>query len=230
MNEVFILDHEFSFDSTIHEITSISIEQRYDVDRARCYGEFIISGDYRLHEISVNRENFSFKLPFETDVRNNVNLDSLEVEIHDFTYEAVEDTLSVHIEYNVKGEQEMIEFAEEADLEEFLKASDTEIVDLTEERLEEITEPEQAEEVIVDEQVEEEVVTESEPRVSQENLVSSINSEESYVTYHVHTVVTSDTFESISNQYNISINDLKRLNNIEDLSINLKLIIPDEEN
>ena len=197
-----------------------------------------------MHEISVNREEFSFKLPFESEVRTNINLDSVEVQINDFTYEYNRDALAVHVEYSINGEQSLIEFAEESDFEEFLKANDADIVDLSdEERLEEI-EPEVAEEVVVEEEEAEEVTDErveeveaeevapvvDTPRINQDHMINSINSEENYVTYNVHTVTSSDTFETISNQYNININDMKRLNNIEELSLGLKIIIPDEEN
>ena len=49
MNEVFTIDREFLFKSTIHEITSISIEHNYDINGSNLEGEFIISGDYRLN-------------------------------------------------------------------------------------------------------------------------------------------------------------------------------------
>ena len=247
MNEVFILDHEFSFDNRIHEVTSIAIEHKFDVVNERCVGEFIISGDYRLHEVSINKEDFNFKLPFDSAVRSNINLDSLEVDINDFTYEFNEDILTVHVEYGIRAEQDLIEFADEDDLEEFLNTSKAEVVDLTadvrDEEAEEININDEMEALVitdeteciseeVEEREEAQMAEESEEakRIDQESIINSINSEESYITYHVHTVTTSDTLETIGNQYNISINELKRLNNIEELSLGLKLIIPDEEN
>ena len=242
MNEVFVLNQEFSFDNKIYEITSIAIEHKYDVEAGKCAGEFIISGDYRMHEISVNRESFSFKMPFESEVRSNVNLDSIEVEINDFTYEYNNDLLTVNVEYAINGEQAMIEFAEESDFEEFLKANDADIIDLSDDEREEviadeeIIETELIVEEIPEERIEEPIIEpeitedeKEEARISQDHMINSINSEENYVTYHVHTVTAVDTFEIISNQYNISINDIKRLNNIEELSLGLKLILPDEE-
>jgi len=240
MNEVFILEHVFSFDNHIHEVTSIAIEHKFDVEAGRCVGEFIISGDYRLHEVSINKEDFNFKLPFETEVRNNINLDSLEVEINDFTYELKEDTLSVHVEYSIRAEQGLIEFADEEDLEEFLNNNDAEVIELEAEERETIIEEikEEVNEILNNEEeitqpipiMEPPTIEKEEERINEESIINSINSEESYVTYHVHTVISSDTFESVANQYNISINEIKRLNNIEELSLGLKLIIPDEEN
>ena len=251
MNDVFVLDEEFNFSDKIHEITSIAIEHKYDINGSKCEGEFIISGDYRLHEITVNKEEFSFHLPFNNEVRSNVNLDSVEIEITDFNYELEDDTLKVHIEYTVNGEQALIEFAEEADFDEFLKHNEAELVNLSneertqeesevitekqeevieEETINEIEEPKEEPTEEIREEESEEIVEEPRVEINETDMISNINSEESFITYHVHTVTTADSFESISNQYNININDLKMINNIEELILGMKLIIPDETN
>lgn len=228
MNEVYVLDKEFLFKNNIHAITSISLEHSYDVDDSKVIGEFIISGDYRLHEVSINKEDFSFKVPFNTEVRSNVNLDSVEVEITDFSYNVNEDELSVHIEYLVSGEQSLIEFAEESDLEEFLQVTGAEVIDLSEENRTEEKESfsEELKTPASEPHVED---IRDEEGINKEAIINNINSEESFITYHVHTVIPIDTVESICSKYNISLNDLKKLNNIDELTINSKLIIADEE-
>lgn len=254
MNEAFVLDKEFLFKNNIHEISSISIEHNYDVVGSNCEGEFILSGEYRLHEVSINKEDFNFKIPFTTELRSNVNLDSVEVEINDFSYELNEDVLSVHIEYLIRGEQSLIEFAEEADLEEFLKNTEAEVVDFSEEEviddlnekpefdesnrkekvsIPDIKEDERNKEIIIPDINEEIEIVKEETKVTEADkntIINSINSEESFITYHVHTVIPSDTIESICTHYNINLNDLKKYNNVDELILNMKLIIPDEEN
>lgn len=243
MNEVYVLDKEFLFKNNVYAITSISIEHNYDIENGNVVGDFIISGDYHLHEVSINKEDFSFKVPFNTELRSNLNLDSVEVEITDFTYTADGDELSVHVEYQITGEQSLIEFAEESDLEEFLQNNDAEIVDLSDEREEEkeVIEIEEVVELDIKEEVPEIVKIDEEPiketpeeerkeeHIDKEAIINSINSEENFITYHVHTVVASDTAESICNKYNINLNDLKKLNKIDELTVNMKLIIADEE-
>jgi len=233
MNEVFVLDEVFQIEGALHELNSIAIEHRYDVDGSSCSGEFIISGDYREHEISVQKQNFSFKLPFANEVRSNVNLDSIEVEITDFTYELDGNDLNVHVEYALSGEQAAIEFAEESDLDDFLQQNNVEVVDLTEreedEKLDITPLPEEIIEPAEDEREDEPERDHQSEIINKEEMIASINSEENYVTYHVHTITTNDSFETISNQYNISITELKRINNVEELTLGMKLIIPDEE-
>lgn len=250
MKEVFTIEKEFVFNNNIYEITSISIEHNYDVAGSICQGEFIISGDYRLHEVSINKEDFNFKVPFQNDIRSNVNLDSVEVTINDFSYDLKEDTLSINVEYLVEGEQSLIEFAEETDLDEFLQNNEAEIIDLSSEEVEdereeekpvvilkpEVEEIEEEREEIIEER--EEIKEEEEKEVIEEDkrhhidkntIVDSINSEESFVTYNVHTVTASDTIDNICEAYKINLNDLKKFNEFEELTLNMKLIIPDEE-
>ena len=98
MSEAFVVERDFLFKDSIFEITSISVEHDEDINGSNLEGDFIISGDYRLHEISINKEDFSFKLPFTHEIRSNINLDTVNLEITDFTYELNNnDELHVHI-------------------------------------------------------------------------------------------------------------------------------------
>lgn len=89
-----------------------------------------------------------------------------------------------------------------------------------------ITNEERNDEEELDADKEEPKVTETDKNT----IINSINSEESFITYHVHTVIPSDTLESICALYNTNLNDLKKYNNFDELILNMKLIIPDEEN
>lgn len=237
MSEAFVVERDFLFKDSIFEITSISVEHDEDINGSNLEGDFIISGDYRLHEISINKEDFSFKLPFTHEIRSNINLDTVNLEITDFTYELNNnDELHVHIEYIVSGEQSLIEFADEKDLDEFLNKTDAEVVDLTEDepRFKEISkeeilnipaeEPKQAEET-----PKEEVKEDKTSEISTNNIIGSINADETYVKYHVHTVMQSDTLEGILDKYKITLTELKKYNTFEALEVNMKLVIPENE-
>ncbi len=267
MNEVFTVEKEFLFKNKIYEITSMSIEYNFDIIGSNCKGEFILSGDYRLHEVSINKEDFSFKFPFNVEINSNINLDSVEVEITDFSYGFNEDVLTAYVEYIVRGEQSLIEFAEETDLEEFLQNNETEIINLSEE--EDNKEPEElieeklfretenfaelSPEITPVEIPENNEFLDTNPKINAEGvgrdkdqeivpeenkisevdkdaIIDNINTDESFVTYNVHTVTASDTVDEICKAYKISGNDLKRFNDIDELTLNQKLIIPDEEN
>lgn len=235
MNEVFVIDREFLFKTNIHEITSISIEHNYDIDGSNVEGEFVVSGDYRLHSISINKENFSFKIPFTHELASNVNLDSVEVEITDFNYDFKNgDELSVHIEYTISGEQEVIEFEDEKDLDEFLDNNEVEVVDLKESPKEE---KEVVEQTLDREEPALEIIKEENeiemPKISEESsqnmILDNANYDDAFVKYHVHTVTMDDTLENICSKYGVSVNTLKKYNTFENLELNMKLLIPDNE-
>lgn len=238
MSEAFVVERDFLFKDSIFEITSISVEHDEDINGSNLEGDFIISGDYRLHEISINKEDFSFKLPFTHEIRSNVNLDTVNLEITDFTYELNNnDELHVHIEYIVSGEQSLIEFADEKDLNEFLNKTDAEVVDLTEDepRFKEVSKEEilniPAEDSKKEEKEEskKEIKEDKPSEISTNNIIGSINADETYVKYHVHTVMQNDTLEGILDKYKISLTDLKKYNTFEALEVNMKLVIPENE-
>lgn len=232
MNEVYTLDRDFLFKSKIFEITSISVEQNFKVDGSSIYGDFIVSGSYRLHEISINKEDFSFKVPFKHDLPSNINLDTVKLDISDFSYNFNNlDELSVHIEYIVTAEEGVKVFESEEKLDDFLneqKKQDVDIVDLRSEPVDlpnEIMMP-----IAKDEKEISTTPTENkQDKIDENMIINSINDEDEYVLYHVHTVGISDSIESITKKYNISVNTLKEYNTFDTLELNMKLIIPNEE-
>lgn len=232
MNEVYTLDRDFLFKSKIFEITSISVEQNFKVDGSSIYGDFIVSGSYRLHEISINKEDFSFKVPFKHDLPSNINLDTVKLDISDFSYNFNNlDELSVHIEYIVTAEEGVKVFESEEKLDDFLneqKKQDVDIVDLRSEPVDlpnEIIMP-----IAKDEKETSTTSTENkQDKIDENMIINSINDKDEYVLYHVHTVGISDSIESITKKYNISVNTLKEYNTFDTLELNMKLIIPNEE-
>lgn len=245
MNEVFTLDKEFLFKSSIYEISSISIEQNSDVNGTYLEGEFIVSGTYRLHEISINKEDFSFKIPFKHELRSNIDLDTINLDINDFTYDFKSpDELDIHIEYLLTAKESIKTFDDEESLEEFLNKKDFEIIDLRDnEEKEEIkpnpkdtsaildTENDVIEKTVIedDRNINVQADDKKESPVNEDMIINSVNGEDEYVLYHVHTVTMNDTIESITKKYNITVNELKEYNTFDNLELNMKLIIPNEE-
>ena len=245
MSEAFEITREFLFKTNIHEITSISIEQNFDIIENNIEGEFDITGDYRLHEISLNKEDFSFKIPFSHKINDNINLDTVDLEVTDFTYEFNNgDELKVHIEYNVTGEQNVQEFNDEKELNDFLDNNEAEIISFKDDK-EEIREDakEEKDEKIASE-VKEELTNDEEERniaipipvhneidkeENQNLIINSINKDDEFVKYHIHTVVMNDTIENICTKYNINVGTLKKYNTFDNLELNMKLLIPENE-
>ena len=225
------MDIKIPFESVVQfkticcEITKMSLEHEFTINNDTILGNFIISGDYRSHEISVNKDDFNYILPFQVELNDNINLDTIELDIDDFTYEIVgNDSLKINIVYNVKADlKEDIEF-ERVDEEELVKELDN-LDDLD---LEKDYPKENIAENFIEED-KEKIKLSEDRKVSgstQTDIINSISDEESYVTYHIHMVKENETLESISALYKINLNVLKEYNEITELNIGDKVLIP----
>lgn len=221
---------EIKFTSTIAEICSISLEHELVIGEEEISGNFILSGEYKSHEISVNKEKFNYKLPFSIDSTNSIIKDSIEFEITDFTYEIIDnDTLKVNIEFLIKADEEVIEdvlkVEDEDDDEEFRK----ELNDIFLNDEEEEKEVEE-DNILINELDENEEIIDNEERLDKEseNLVlsSANDKEDEFTTYNIHIVKNGDTIETICTMYQTDINTLKNYNNIENITVGNKIIIP----
>lgn len=211
-------EREIEFPSKIAEITSISLEHEEKISNQELVGDFILSGDYKVHNISVNKEEFSYRLPFNIELSDRVDKDSVNLDISDFTYDIKDDnTLTVKIE---------LEFDyQEREKEEEIK--EAEVDEITEEERIEPTEEELDEEINklinIDRDNDEEKEVEKPSKV----VLNTSNIEENtYVTYHVYIVEKDDTIESICQKYKVSQEILHEYNEFETISLGDKLLIP----
>ena len=212
---------DIDFEKKVSEITSISLEHETNVEDNALKGSFIVSGDFKSHEVSVNKEPFSYILPFEIDLADDIDRDTIEFMIEDFTYEIVDKSiLRVNIDFNViasikESNSEVEEeplfqdannaFLEEDDLEDNLDRDE-------EEKQEEVPE----EEKIVEE------------RESEDTIINNIKSDgNEYATYHIHMVSDGESVETICTMYNSNLNILQDYNDLNSITPGDKLIIPE---
>ena len=199
MNCIVPFEKNIKFNNSIAEICSISLEHEINVNDKSLLGNFFIEGEYRTHEVSVNKEKFNYTLPFDVALPEKINLNSLNFEIDNFLYDVVDgDTLNVKIEFLVKAD---------------------EVEEVRDESTEEIEEEKQEEpdEVVRDEKI--------------ESVVDSVikDSDETFVNYQIHIVRENDTVESVCLKYGILNDLLESYNDIKDLHVGDKLIIPIDE-
>lgn len=173
---------DIDFEKKLYEITSISLEHEISIVDNTLKGNFIVSGEYKSHEVSVNKEAFSYLLPFEIEILPDVDHDSIEFMIEDFTYEIVEtNILRVKIDFNVIGskiekEEEEVEEAifrdvKEESEEKLLGIEETLEIKEEEVKKVEIEEKKEVEETSVGIEIEEE-------KVIEEPVVEEIREEE----------------------------------------------------
>lgn len=221
MKKIVPFKKDIEFDSNIAEISSISLEHTLKLKEENLVsGEFIISGTYKMTEASVNVDSFEYKLPFDISIDKKYDTKNIDVDINDFYYEVINnELLSISIEVVLDGleekpeEEEEIRMTEEkietlGDREEVEKEEDTKTVSTVEENSEEVNREE-------------------------DNTVKSIfeglDENERYAVYKVHIVTENDTTESIVSEYGITRDDLEAYNDLSDLKIGDKLIIPSHE-
>lgn len=137
MKENKCIEKELLFKNNIKEITSISLDSEYKVNNKEIVGNFFISGDYKIHEVSINREKFNYKIPFRHELDNDIEDKTIKLEITNFEYDYKKDELIVKIEYDILGDRkDILIFDDEESLEDFLTKREIEVIDTRVEEIE----------------------------------------------------------------------------------------------
>lgn len=221
MKKIVPFKKDIEFDSNIAEISSISLEHTLKLKEENLVsGEFIISGTYKMTEASVNVDSFEYKLPFDISIDKKYDTKNIDVDINDFYYEVINnELLSISIEVVLDGLEEKPEEEEE--------------IRMTEEKIETLGDREEVEEeedtktVSTVEENSEEVNREEDNTVK--SIFEGLDENERYAVYKVHIVTENDTTESIVSEYGVTRDDLEAYNDLSDLKIGDKLIIPSHE-
>ena len=220
---------DITFFTKIAEITSISLEHDYKINNGIIEGNFIISGDYKVHEASIEKENFNYKIPFDIDLTDKYDLDNATLEIDDFYYEIVNNNImKCNIEVNINN-LEFIknEVDEEDDIEEIIFHEEIDDVLVSSDNRTNIEDIKENVEIIED--IKENIKMPS-PIVN--NNVDNIKSlfdnnvDEVFITYKIHIVKDDDTKESIMMKYQITEEIFNEYNDVENIKKNDKIIIP----
>ncbi len=212
---------DIDFEKKVSEITSISLEHETKVEEGVLKGNFIVSGDFKSHEVSVNKEPFSYILPFEIDLADNVDPNTIEFMIEDFTYEIIDQSiLRVNIDFNVIASlKEKEEEEEEEPLFQDVNNAFLEPVDILEE------DDRSIKEMKIEENKKEE---EEEERESEDTIISNMKGETNeYATYHIHMISDGESVETICTMYNSNLNILQDYNDLANITPGDKLIIPE---
>ena len=220
----FVNDIEFS--SSIKEITSIALEHNLKMENDdSVVGEFIISGNYLKNDVSISEDSFEKTLDFDITLDDKYDSKKVKIDIDDFYYEIVDDKyLKVHIDvvvnnlfYKSKEETNIKEEVKDNLYENYLRS------DKMDENIE-----------IKDEKEEITKVDLGKMEVKEQNPVSDnlifSNDSEIYVTYKVHIIRDNQTIDDVINMYNTTKEELEKYNDIENIKIGTKIVIPYNSN
>lgn len=239
MKQIIPFKKELPFKTKVSDITSISLEREINVlDDGIVTGVFHITGDYKMNEGSINRENFSFDLPFDITLDPRYDVKTVSSDIEDFYYDVInEDTLKVSIDLYVEAE-----YLPESEIKE-------EVIEISDDDTREEMKDDLQEDIINDgNNVDEDTILEVEPikieklddihedKKEGENreetidlgmdLFSNLDSTETYTTYYVYIVKEEDTVDKILIKYGITKEELESYNDITEIKPGDKVIIP----
>ena len=98
MKKIVPYKKELEFNTEVSEITSISLENTLKkVSDYFITGKFIVSGEYKIVDVSLNTEKFEFDLPFDINIDKKYNTDNLKIDIDDFYYELNKNKIIINI-------------------------------------------------------------------------------------------------------------------------------------
>ena len=217
MKKIINYEKDIEFKNKISEIKSISIEDHFIADENMLSGSFIVSGEYKINELSVNTETFDYNLPLEYEFDKPVEKDSIKKEIENFEYNIRDDILTIYVDYSIRYEYKKDEIilpkiAEEKEIK--LSSIEKEFETLEKN----FSDDEKVE------NIENSTLRKTDNIIEEETEL--INSDEEYSTYCVHIYREGETIDSIAKLYNTDVNLIKEYNNINELKDKDKIIVP----
>lgn len=230
MKKIIPFKKEIVFKTNLSEITSISLEHTLQVDKNNMViGEFIVSGEYKMVDTSVNVEAFSFNIPFEVSIDEKYIIDKVIVDIYDFYYEIINNNvLALNIEVIVDRlrEKPLIDEIIENGLEEVEKVKDEIELEEKEKEIEVIEEEEEIRKEAETNELEEREINENDVEITKSLFDNFDSRSETYMTYKVYIVREGDTLDVLIQNYGVSKEELEKYNNLNELNIGDRLIIP----
>lgn len=208
MKQLIPFTKEIDFRTTLYEITSIALEHNLKIENNdSVVGEFIVSGKYRINNISINEEDFKEIIPFDITLDDKYDADKIKIDIDDFYYEILNGKLNVHIDVLVDN----LIYLKKEDEKMDDNKNDVRTAD---------------EEIIIEESCDTEETTDSSTKEVINDIASNILDKECYVTYKVHIVREDQGINDIINMYNVKKEELEKYNNLDNIMIGTKIVIP----
>lgn len=223
MREIIPLKKDIVFKSKIGELSNLNLDHDYKINDNVVNGTVALSGTYKMTEASVLEDDFYYTIPFSIAISDRLNKDTIKIEIDDFKYEIERDILKVNIdlEFTCEEVEKMEEKEEMQEVEEIHEDVNDDVNDFMDDYFKdeekEIENKTEINNVKNDINVEENI----------NNITNNImNVDNKYYTYKVYIVRSGDTIENICTKYNITYEELKEYNDLSEINVGDKLIIP----
>ena len=227
MNNIIEFKKDCIMKTYVAEITDISLTHDYKIMEDTVEGFFDIVGEYKVTKSSITKEEFTYNIPFTIALSSLIDRDTINLSIKDFNYEIEKDIL--HLKISLEMDYEQVEIKEELQ-EEVVKEGEEEM-QMIDEVLDSISEPEIKNPNEFHSEVMEEIKI-NEKKETEETINKVIDTipDSGFYKYKVYIMREEDTLESIMIKYNVKLSDIKEYNDIENLKVGDKIVIPCIEN
>ena len=199
------IEKRVDFPTMIGEITAISLDHDLKfIDNLNVSGDLILSGKYKMTEIALTEK---------------VDLNTTKIEISDFYYEIENDDIMIcHVDLDIEG-LEVVDFCDDLFEDRECDGDKNKEVEIPKK---EVIEPPVEEERHDEEEIEELI----EDKKEDINIMNFDDENETYGTFVVYIVRQNETVNSILEKYNTTIEELEKYNDLKNINIGTKLIIP----
>lgn len=238
-------EKRIDFPTMVGEISAISLEEDLKfINESSIEGNLILSGKYKLTEASRLEEDFNYKLPIEISLTEKLDISTSKVEISNFTYKMMDENIMLcNIELLIEG-LELLDESRECDSDvseidipikedidkvinnEFINDTDTLESDVLLKENNEVKYDKRDDIVVTKKEVAETIDINKDDKVENTSVFNINEDSETYGTLLVYIVRENETINSIITKYNTTIEELEKYNDLKDLSIGTKLIIP----
>lgn len=229
MNQKIEFKKDCMLKTYVSSITDISLTHDYKILDDTIEGYFDVTGSYKVTMSSVETESFMFTIPFTIALSSLIDKDTIDLKLSDFNYSVEKDVL--HLKMFLDMDYQEIEIKEDIEDNEEIDNMINDLMD--KESTTDIKSPSEFHnEVMLDNVLDSKEEVSTKEKVSEKNFNTIFNEvkESNFSKYKVYIMRSEDTLESILVKYNVTMDEIKEYNDIDNINIGSKIVIPYNKN
>lgn len=229
MNQKIEFKKDCMLKTYVSSITDISLTHDYKILDDTIEGYFDVTGSYKVTMSSVETEDFMFTIPFTIALSSLIDKDTIDLKLSDFNYSVEKDVL--HLKMFLDMDYQEIEIKEDIKDNEEIDNMINDLMD--KESTTNIKSPSEFHnEVMLDNVIDSKEEVSTKEKVSEKNFNTIFNEvkESNFSKYKVYIMRSEDTLESILVKYNVTMDEIKEYNDIDNINIGSKIVIPYNKN
>lgn len=229
MNQKIEFKKDCMLKTYVSSITDISLTHDYKILDDTIEGYFDVTGSYKVTMSSVETESFMFTIPFTIALSSLIDKDTIDLKLSDFNYSVEKDVL--HLKMFLDMDYQEIEIKEDIKDNEEIDNMINDLID--KDSTTDIKSPSEFHnEVMLDNVIDSKEEVSTIEKVGEKNFNTIFNEvkESNFSKYKVYIMRSEDTLESILVKYNVTMDEIKEYNDIDNINIGSKIVIPYNKN